>query len=44
MFSRKATRIDEIFTLECQHYLVSVKLKVKISSIILALFENTNFI
>ena len=37
MFSKKATKIDEIFTV------VSVKLMVKILSIFVAFLENTNF-
>ena len=39
MFSKKATKIDEIFTVN----VVSVKSRVKISSIFVALLENTNF-
>ena len=38
MFSKKATKIDEIFT-----YVVSVKSTVKILSIFVAFLENTNF-
>ena len=40
MFSKKATKIDEIFTVD---YVVSVKSTGKISSIFVAFLENTNF-
>ena len=42
MFSRKATKIDEILTVDLT--LCSVKLTMKISSILVAFLENTNFI
>ena len=42
VFSRKATEIDEIFTVNLT--LTNVKSTVKISSIIMALLENMNFI
>jgi hypothetical protein len=42
MFSKKATKIDEIFT-SIWHYVVSVKLTVKISSIFVAFLEKMNF-
>ena len=44
MFSKKATKIDEIFTVDLtlHMYVVSVK-SVKISSIFVAFLENTNF-
>ena len=44
MFSKKATEIDEIFTVDliiCSK--ISVKLTLKISSIFVAFLENTNF-
>ena len=40
MLSKKAKKIDEIFTVDLT---VSVKLTVKISSIFVAFLENTNF-
>ena len=40
MLSKKATKIDETFTVD---YVVSVKSTVKISSIFVAFLENTNF-
>ena len=40
MFSKKAIKIDEIFTVDLT---VSVKLKVKILSNFVAFLENTNF-
>ena len=48
MFSKKATQIDEIFTIDlilCTYrdYVVSVKPTVKILSIFVACLENTNF-
>ena len=43
MFSKKATKIDEIFTLLIWHYVVCVKTTVKILSILVAFLENTNF-
>ena len=45
MFSKKATKIDEIFTVDLKlcTYLVSAKSTVKISSIFVATLENTNF-
>ena len=42
MFSKKATNIDEIFTVDLT-YLHDVKLTVKISSIFVAFLENMNF-
>ena len=39
-FSKKATKIDEIFTVDLLH---SVKSTVKISSIFVAFLENMNF-
>ena len=41
MAPKKATKIDEIFTVD--KYVVSVKLTVKISSIFVVFLENTNF-
>ena len=41
MFSKKATKIDEIFTVDLT--LCSVKSTVKISSIFVAFLENMNF-
>ena len=41
MFSKKATKIDEIFTV-VWHY-ISVKSTLKIWSIFVAFLENTNF-
>ena len=44
MFSKKATKIDEIFTVDLTMYaLVSVKLTVKSLSISVAFLENMNF-
>ena len=43
MFSKKATKIDEIFTVDLTLYVVSVKWTVKSSSIFVAFLENTNF-
>ena len=43
MFSKKATKIDKIFTPLIWHYVVSVKSAVKISSTFVAFLENTNF-
>ena len=44
IFSKKATRIDEIYTVDLKLYVCSsVKLAVKISSIFVAFLENTNF-
>ena len=42
MFSKKATKIDKIFTIDLKVciYVVSVKLLVKISSIFVAFLEN----
>ena len=40
MFSKKATKIDEIFTIDLT---VTVKLMVKILSIFVAFSENVNF-
>ena len=42
MFSKKATKIDKIFTVDLT-LLYNVKLTVKISSIFVAFFENMNF-
>ena len=42
MFSKKATKIDEIFTVDL-NYVVNVKSRVKISSIFVAFLENMNF-
>ena len=42
MFSKKATKIDEIFTVDLT--LCSVKSTVKISSFFVAFLENMNFI
>ena len=42
VFSKKATKIDEIFTINW-HYVVIVKLTVKISSVCSAFLENMNF-
>jgi hypothetical protein len=41
MFSKKATKIDKIFTIS--RYIVIVKLTVKILSIFVAFLENMNF-
>ena len=43
MFSNKATKIDEIFTVDLTLYGVSVKSTVKISPMFVAFLENTNF-
>ena len=43
MFSKKATKIDEIFTVNLTFYVVSVKATVKILSIFVAFLENMNF-
>ena len=44
MFSKKATKIDEIFTGDLTFtYLVSVKSTMKISSIFVTFLENMNF-
>ena len=43
VFSKKATKIDKIFTVDLTFYLVSVKSTVKIFSIFVAFLENTNF-
>ena len=44
MFSKKAKKIDEIFTVDLiWYYVVSVKSMVKISSIFVAFLENTKF-
>ena len=40
MFSKKATKFDEIFTVK---YVVSVQLTAKITSIFVAFLEKTNF-
>ena len=42
MFSKKATKIDKIFTVDLT-FVVSVKSTVKISAIFVAFLENTNF-
>ena len=42
MFSKKATKIDEIFAIDLT-LLHNVKLMVKISSIFVAFLENLNF-
>ena len=42
MFSKKATKMDEIFTIDLT-LCISVKSAVKISSIFVAFLENTNF-
>ena len=46
MFSKKATKIDEIFTADLtpDYLLHNVKLTEKISSIFVAFLENMNFI
>ena len=45
MFSKKATKIDKIFTMDLTlMYLVNVKSTVKILSIFVAFLENMNFI
>jgi hypothetical protein len=43
MFSKKATKIDEIFTVYLKLCSMEVKSTVKISSIFVAFLENTNF-
>ena len=43
LFSKKATKIDEIFTSFDIKYVVIVKSTVKISSFFVAFLENTNF-
>ena len=43
MFSKKATKIDEIFTVNLVFNVVSVKSTVKILSNYVAFLENTNF-
>ena len=43
MFFKKATKFDDIFTIDLR-YVVSVKSTVKISSIFVAFLENMNFI
>ena len=44
MFSKKATKIDKIFTVDLTlTYLVNVKSTVKILSIFVAFLENMNF-
>ena len=43
MFSKKATKIDEIFTVNLTLHVVDVKSTVKISSIFVAFLENMNF-
>ena len=43
MFSKKATKIDEIFTVDLTLYVVNVKSTVKISSVFVAFLENMNF-
>ena len=43
MFSKKATKFDEIFTVDLTLCIVSVKSTVKISSIFVAFLENMNF-
>ena len=42
MFSKKAKKIDKIFTVDLT-FTVKVKSTVKISSIFVAFLENTNF-
>ena len=42
MFSKKATKIDKIFTVDLT-FVVSVQSTVKISAIFVAFLENTNF-
>ena len=42
MFSKKATKMDEIFTIDLT-FVVSVKSAVKILTIFVAFLENTNF-
>ena len=43
MFSKKATKFDEIFTVDLTLCIVSVKSMVQISLIFVAFLENTNF-
>ena len=43
MFSKKATKIDEIFTVDLTLTIHNVKSMVKISSIFVAFLENMNF-
>ena len=43
MLSRKATKFDEIFTIDLSLYVVNVKSMVKILSIFVAFLENMNF-
>ena len=43
VFSKKDTKIDEIFTVHLMHLLHNVKSTVKISSIFVANSENMNF-
>ena len=43
MFSKKATKIDEIFTVDLTLTIHNVKSTVKISSIFVAFLENMNF-
>ena len=43
MFSKKATKIDEIFTVDLTLYVVNVKSTVRISSVFVAFLENMNF-
>ena len=43
MFSKKATQIDEIFTVDLTFTTCSVKSTMKISSIFVAFLENMNF-
>ena len=42
MFSKKATKIDEISTLDLTLYVVNVKCKVEILSIFATFLENMN--
>ena len=44
MFSKKATKIDEIFTVDLTLTIHNVKSTVKISSTLVAFLENMNFI
>ena len=43
MFFKKATKCDEIFTIDLTLLYISVKSKVKISSIFVAFLKNKNF-
>ena len=43
MFSKKASKIDKIFTVNFNTYLVNIKSRVKILSIFVAFLENMNF-